>query len=265
MTDHYFIERIAELRANMRDRSQSLTNLVAEPEGKQYVNSLNSMGYIREDLALAEKEALDNHIIRTGVPLIRSAILAKYHYHKEIEINNPQFERAESLISHSRNLSCQVCYTSESSPGNEFIFNAKHLAPWKRLGIKKGEIIVVYAHHHKDNHQRAKIAIDNIFQLLGNEHSATNPQADYVHIEIELKDRHGLHARPSSFLVKLANKYPGEVFIKHKDSYIDAKSIMGVLTSGITGGEKIQIAYEPKKGDTSKIHEDIQKALGQSY
>jgi len=260
MTDHYFIERIAELRANMRDRSQSLTNLVAEPEGKQYVDSLNSMGYIREDLALAEKEALDNHIIRTGVPLIKSAILAKYHGHARIEIKNAQFERAENLVKHYKNLSCQAHFKTSSG---EFIFNAKHLKPWKKLGISEGDILEIYAHDISGNEKRAKnLVVENMLRLLGDESSEENPHAHYVHREVNVLIPYGFHARPSALVVEAANKYPGDVYIVHKGENLDAKSIMTLMTRGITQGEKIQIAYEPNCGEnTSEVHDIITTAL----
>jgi len=259
MPDKYFIGKIAELRANIRDRSQSLTNLVAGPEGKQYVNSLNSIGYIREDLALAEKEVLDNHIIRTAVPLIKSVILAKYHSHARIAIKNAQFERAENLVKHYKNLSCQAYFKNFSA---EFIFNAKHLKPWKKLGISEGDILDIYAHDIGGNEKRAKnLVVENMLRLLGDESSEENPYAHYVHREVEVLGSHGLHARPSARLVKLANQYPGEVFIKNNNTYLNAKYIMGLMMSEIKSGTAIKIAYEPDFGETSKLHEDIQKAL----
>jgi len=259
MTDEYFISKIAELRANMRDRSQSLVDLVAEPDGKQYIQPLNSMGEMREDLALAEKEVLDNHIIKTGVPLIKSVILSKYSGHARIEIKNAQFERAEKLVKHYRDLSCQAYFKNSSA---EFIFNTKHLRPWKNLSISEGDILDIYAHDILENEKRAKNLIENMLRLLGDESSEKDPYAHYVHRDVDVLCPYGLHARPSAFVVKAANKYPGEVYIVHNGKNIDAKSILTLMTSGITQGEKIQIAYEPDCGDnTSEVHDLIKAAI----
>jgi len=260
MPDKYFIGKITDFRKSMRDKSQSLTNLVAEPEGKQYVSSLNSMGDIQIDLALAEQEASENHIIRTGVPLINSVILSRYHSHARIEIKNAQFERAENLVRHYNNLSCQAHF--KTSYG-DFIFNAKHLKPWKKLRISEGDILEIYAHDIRGNPKRAEnLVVENMKRLLGDEHSEENPYAHYVHREVDILCPHGFHARPSSLVVKAANKYLGEVFIKHEDSYVSAKSIMSILTCGIQEGEKIQVAYEPDcGGNTSEVHDIIKEAL----
>jgi len=259
MTDQYFINRIAELRANMRDRSQSLTNLVAGPEGKQYINPLNSMSDVQVALALAEQEAGSNHIIKTGVPLIKSAILSKYHSHARIEIKNAQFERAEKLVTHYDNLSCQA-YLKNSS--KEFIFDAKHLKPWKKIGISEGNILEIYAHDILGNEKRDENLVENMLRLLGNESSEKDPYAHYVHREVDVLVFHGLHARPSALVVKAASKYPGEVYVVHKGKNIDAKSIMDLMTSEITQGEKIQIAYQPNSGgNTSEVHDLIKLAL----
>jgi phosphotransferase system HPr (HPr) family protein len=260
MPDKYFIERIAELRANMRDRSQSLTNLVAEPDGKQYVDPLNSIADIREALVLAEKEASNNHIIETSVPLINSAILSKYHAHARVEIKNAQFERAENLVKHYNNLSCQAYFKNSSK---EIIFNAKHLKPWKKLGISEGDILEIYAHDLGGNSKRAKnLVVENMLRLLGDERSEEDPYAHYVHREVEVLAPHGLHARPSALVVKAASIYPGEVFIVYNGKNLDAKSIMILMTSEITQGEKIQIAYEPDcGGNTSEVHNLMKAAL----
>jgi phosphocarrier protein len=259
MTDQYFIGKIAEYRRDMRDRTHSLTDLVAELEGKQYVGPLNSMSDIQIALALAEQEASKNNIIKTGVPLINSVILSRYHSHARIEIKNAQFERAENLVRHYNNLSCQTYFKNSSG---EFIFNAKHLKPWKKLGISERCIVEVYAHDLRGNPKRAEnLVVKNMLRLLGEENSEKDQYAHYVHREVEILGSHGLHARPSARLVKLANQYAGEVFVKNCDQYIDAKNIMGLMTSEIQSGTTINIIYEPGFGETSQLHRDIEKAL----
>jgi len=65
-----------------------------------------------------------------------------------------------------------------------------------------------------------------------------------VFTKVVLKNKSGLHARPASLLVELANKYKSEIMIKKKNMIINAKSIMGVMTLGASKGTEIEIEIE---------------------
>ena len=49
---------------------------------------------------------------------------------------------------------------------------------------------------------------------------------------VVVKWRAGLHARPASDLVKLANKFKSKIMIKKSDMEIDGKSVIGIMTLG---------------------------------
>lgn len=48
-------------------------------------------------------------------------------------------------------------------------------------------------------------------------------------IELVVKNRLGIHARPAAMIVRLANKYPAEVFIEKDEEQVNGKSIMGIM------------------------------------
>ena len=50
--------------------------------------------------------------------------------------------------------------------------------------------------------------------------------------EVVINWRAGLHSRPASELVKLANKFRAKISIKHGDLEADAKSILSIITLG---------------------------------
>ncbi len=52
----------------------------------------------------------------------------------------------------------------------------------------------------------------------------------------------GLHARPAASVVRVANRYNGDITLYWRDKIIDAKSILGILSSGICCGELIKVA-----------------------
>ncbi len=54
----------------------------------------------------------------------------------------------------------------------------------------------------------------------------------------------GLHARPASQLVQIANRHACEVLIVKDGTSVNAKSIMGVLTLAAARGSKLTVVCE---------------------
>lgn len=48
-------------------------------------------------------------------------------------------------------------------------------------------------------------------------------------IEVEIKNKAGLHARPSSLFVQVASNFDSEIKVKYEDEEINGKSIMGLM------------------------------------
>ncbi len=54
----------------------------------------------------------------------------------------------------------------------------------------------------------------------------------------------GLHARPATLIVKIANRFDCELRITHEGETVDLKSIMGVLSLGVDKGALVVIEAE---------------------
>lgn len=61
---------------------------------------------------------------------------------------------------------------------------------------------------------------------------------------VTIKNRAGIHARPSALIVKTANEYNSDIFLELDDMRINAKSIMGIITLGANYKSIIQIIAE---------------------
>lgn len=61
---------------------------------------------------------------------------------------------------------------------------------------------------------------------------------------VTIKNRAGIHARPSALIVKTANEYNSEIFLELDDMRINAKSIMGIITLGANYKSIIQVIAE---------------------
>jgi len=58
---------------------------------------------------------------------------------------------------------------------------------------------------------------------------------------VVVKNATGLHARPASEFVKIASSYPCEIDIDVEGEIVCAKSIIGILSMGISQGTEVGI------------------------
>ncbi len=59
-----------------------------------------------------------------------------------------------------------------------------------------------------------------------------------------VNNKTGLHARPASEFAKLANSQSCDVSLEKAGKRINAKSVLGILTLGISQGEEVEIITE---------------------
>ena len=59
--------------------------------------------------------------------------------------------------------------------------------------------------------------------------------------EVEVQNQVGLHARPATFFIQKANEYKSSIWVEKDERKVNAKSLLGVLSLGITKGTSISI------------------------
>ena len=47
--------------------------------------------------------------------------------------------------------------------------------------------------------------------------------------ELIVQNKMGIHARPAAMIVRIANTYTGDVWVKKDDEQVNGKSIMGLM------------------------------------
>lgn len=62
--------------------------------------------------------------------------------------------------------------------------------------------------------------------------------------EVTIKNQVGLHARPATFFIQKANEYKSGIWIEKDDRRVNAKSLLGVLSLGITRGTAVTIIVD---------------------
>ena len=76
---------------------------------------------------------------------------------------------------------------------------------------------------------------------------------------IKIKNPQGLHARPASVFVKIANKYEAEVTVKKGGESVNGKSIMGLMTLAANQGSTLEV--ETSGPDADKAMEELERFL----
>ncbi len=52
--------------------------------------------------------------------------------------------------------------------------------------------------------------------------------------EVKIQNSIGLHARPATFFIQKANAYKASVWVEKDDRRVNAKSLLGVLSLGVS-------------------------------
>ena len=59
--------------------------------------------------------------------------------------------------------------------------------------------------------------------------------------EVTVTNSVGLHARPATFFIQKANSYKSSIWVEKDERRVNAKSLLGVLSMGITRDMEITI------------------------
>ncbi len=59
--------------------------------------------------------------------------------------------------------------------------------------------------------------------------------------EIVVNNKVGLFARPATFFIQKANEFKSSIWVEKDDRRVNAKSLLGVLSMGITDGTTISL------------------------
>ncbi|MCS6972160.1 MAG: HPr family phosphocarrier protein [Turneriella sp.] len=62
-----------------------------------------------------------------------------------------------------------------------------------------------------------------------------------------IRNENGVHARPAAVFVKLANRFPCDIFVEKDGQRINGKSIMGLMMLALTRDSRITIIAEGEK------------------
>ena len=71
--------------------------------------------------------------------------------------------------------------------------------------------------------------------------------------EVVINNQVGLHARPATFFIQKANEFKSSIWIEKEDRRVNAKSLLGVLSMGITKGTEVFVRKVAPLGDPMEV------------
>ena len=78
--------------------------------------------------------------------------------------------------------------------------------------------------------------------------SATENEASQL---VVIRNRYGLHARPAAEMVKVAGRFPCDIWIRRDDLEVNGKSIMGLMMLAAEPGSSIAIRAQGEEADAA--------------
>jgi phosphotransferase system HPr (HPr) family protein len=77
--------------------------------------------------------------------------------------------------------------------------------------------------------------------------------------QIIVNKPHGLHARPATIFVQLANKFNSSVKVEKDGEVVDGKSIIAILSLGVNKGAEVALIVDGD--DAEDAMDDLKKFL----
>lgn len=65
--------------------------------------------------------------------------------------------------------------------------------------------------------------------------------SDKVTLNVVVKNKYGLHARPASLFVQVCNRFNSDIIVHHNSMQISGKNILDIMTLGAESGTKLEI------------------------
>ncbi len=81
--------------------------------------------------------------------------------------------------------------------------------------------------------------------------------------EIVVQNQVGLHARPATFFIQKANEYNSSIWISKDERKVNAKSLLGVLSLGITRGTAVTLTADG--ADEEAALEALDKLIASNF
>ncbi|MFP6886391.1 MAG: HPr family phosphocarrier protein [Opitutales bacterium] len=82
-------------------------------------------------------------------------------------------------------------------------------------------------------------------------------------IVLEVANQMGVHARPAAMIVRIANKYEGEIWVEKDGERVNGKSIMGIMM--LAAGKGTKLTFHAKCEDADAFRDEMTKLFATNF
>ncbi len=65
--------------------------------------------------------------------------------------------------------------------------------------------------------------------------------SENITLNVVVRNKYGLHARPASLFVQVCNRYNSDIIVHHNSMQISGKNILDIMTLGAESGTELKI------------------------
>jgi len=98
--------------------------------------------------------------------------------------------------------------------------------------------------------------------MIANENNKTTQTLDR---NLIVQNKMGIHARPAALIVRIANTYTGEVWVKKDDEQVNGKSIMGLMMLAAGKNSKLTIKIEGPVDTGKKMLDKLEELFVRKF
>ena len=97
----------------------------------------------------------------------------------------------------------------------------------------------------------------------------TAPEArdsqDTLSKKLTVQNKMGIHARPAAMIVRIANTYPGEIWVEKDDEQINGKSIMGLMMLAAGNGSDLTFRTEGPLDEAERVLKELEALFARRF
>ena len=71
--------------------------------------------------------------------------------------------------------------------------------------------------------------------------------------EVQVTNQVGLYARPATFFIQKANEFKSTILVEKEERRVNAKSLLGILSLGITKGTTINLIPDEEEAVSALV------------
>ena len=81
--------------------------------------------------------------------------------------------------------------------------------------------------------------------------------------QVEVVNDMGVHARPAAMVVRITNKYDGQIWVEKEGERVNGKSIMGIMMLAAGSGSKLTIHTDSPEADD--LFEELRQLFASKF